>query len=1076
MGAQRYSSLLNKKHISRWGIGVLLAGFLLGTFLPSFVQAASKKADPSADAGKIVISEFRTYGPYGASDEFIEIHNRTNSSIDIEDWQIKKSSGCGSASSTPLLTIGDVSLAPGQYYLIGKKPDYTGIVDAEYSSSSSVADGGGVALLDDTGKIVDQVGMCSETEYKEGNPLAELSGNYNRSYQRGENGCADTDDNATDFSVLSPSDPQRLTDTPVRCLKVINVDSDADEYPPNVYVSGETIEIEVQFSSNVNVTGTPKLLLETGATDRTATYAGQGDTDDILIFDYTVQSGDVSADLDYVSVNSLSLNGGTIIGAVGEADLTLPEPGGAGSLSDNRDIVIDNGIDNPTTISFERYDPASEFTNEDELTFRVTFSEPVKNVDTADFSVVVSPAGTVTLEVTPVNAPVYASVYDVKVTGTYLENLEGTVELDFNTVDIVDGDNHHIPNTDPTTDEIYTVDNTAPTVTVEQAVTQNDPTGVLPVEFTAVFNEEINVSTFTGDDITVSSPGAVWSITDSGDHKEFTLSAVEIYQNGAITPSIKAGKVEDLAGNGNEASTPGIDDTVTFNDGTPPTITIQKAADQEDPTNILPIEFDIQFSEPIISSIFTTADITQNGTATGITWEITNPSGDEQNFKLSATRVTEPGALQPSIAANRVTDFVGNDNLASNSDTVTYEVPPDPTSLTILINEVGWSGTAANSSHEWIELYNPTDEQYDFSTGWKLISTDYSINIELTGIISPGGYYLLEDTKDEDNDYPNNDPIRDIDADQIYSGSMSNTGEYLKLLAPDGTVVDTANKDGGSWPAGNASPNYGSMERRGILIDSSTAWITNTGVVRNGHDAEGNEINGTPKEENWAYSVLPTPSPVPTSTPIAPTRTPTPYPFQAVVLNEVLPRPGHDWNQDGVVDVNDEFIEIINRGTSDVSLSGWYLQNLETSYRLPDVNLGAGERLALYRYTTYIALSDGGGTVRLLKTSGQIADVVTYTVVKTADRSWCRLPENGFWNTACFPTPDEENAGVGDFPALAEQQVRASCFVPDTAPDEVLLIECGLLGMQIYDAEFWDADNRPRYWVTGQTKYPVWFR
>ena len=355
--------------------------------------------------------------------------------------------------------------------------------------------------------------------------------------------------------------------------------------------------------------------------------------------------------------------------------------------------------------------------------------------------------------------------------------------------------------------------------------------------------------------------------------------------------------------------------------------------------------------------------------------------------------------------------------------------------------------------------------------GWRLISSDGGLDVALSGTIQDHGYFLLERTDQS--------TISDITADQIYAGSLSNDGEYLKLVAPDGKIVDTANMNGGDWDAGTTSPGFYSMERSGVVADSVSAWFSNPGTLRNGLDAEGNPINGTPRQANWAFSVTATPSPTPTRTPIVPTRTPTPYPNQSVVLNEVLPRPGHDWNGDGVVDVNDEFIEIINRGESSVNLSGWKLDdeyNLGSApYTLPSVTLNAGQRIAIFGYTSHIALSDGGDTVRLLKSNGDISDVVTYTVVKAADRSWCRLPEHGFWNPDCFPTPNEENAGLGDFPPFVAEQVRASCFVPDTAPAEILSIECGALGMAISNSGFWET-ALPAYWLTGHAKSPTWFR
>ncbi|MGE6275267.1 beta strand repeat-containing protein [Aeromonas media] len=107
------------------------------------------------------------------------------------------------------------------------------------------------------------------------------------------------------------------------------------------YGVGEVISIQVSFSEAVTVTGMPQLTLETGTTDRTIDYVS-GSGSNTLTFNYTVQAGDTSADLDYLSSGALGLNGGTIRDAAGNlAALTLPASGTAGSLGANEAIVID---------------------------------------------------------------------------------------------------------------------------------------------------------------------------------------------------------------------------------------------------------------------------------------------------------------------------------------------------------------------------------------------------------------------------------------------------------------------------------------------------------------------------------------------------------------------------------------------------------------------------------------------------------------------------------------------------------------------------------------------------------------
>ncbi|MBF0502939.1 MAG: fibronectin type III domain-containing protein, partial [Candidatus Riflebacteria bacterium] len=113
--------------------------------------------------------------------------------------------------------------------------------------------------------------------------------------------------------------------------------------PDGTYQTGTSIDITVQFSKVVQVTGTPQLTLETGAIDRAVNYFG-GNGSTTLTFRYTVQASDTSPRLDYLSTTALALNGGTIKDMYGnDANLVLVTPGTANSLSANKALVIGNG-------------------------------------------------------------------------------------------------------------------------------------------------------------------------------------------------------------------------------------------------------------------------------------------------------------------------------------------------------------------------------------------------------------------------------------------------------------------------------------------------------------------------------------------------------------------------------------------------------------------------------------------------------------------------------------------------------------------------------------------------------------
>src|SRR5690606_31124365 len=126
-----------------------------------------------------------------------------------------------------------------------------------------------------------------------------------------------------------------------------------------------------------------------------------------------------------------------------------------------------------------------------------------------------------------------------------------------------------------------------------------------------------------------------------------------------------------------------------------------------------------------------------------------------------------------------------------------------PPSIQVAINEVAWSGTNSDPSHEWVELYNPGGLPIDL-TGWSLVSSGVAGTpvIPLSGVIPAGGYFLLERDQNATN----------IDADLIYSGALADSGETLSLFDNLNNLIDTANGDGGMWPAGS-DINHASMER-----------------------------------------------------------------------------------------------------------------------------------------------------------------------------------------------------------------------------------------------------------------------
>lgn len=133
-------------------------------------------------------------------------------------------------------------------------------------------------------------------------------------------------------------------------IKITNIAPAVAAAVKDVSVSGtvykfktdDTITINVEFDTAVDVSGTPVINLNT---NRDAVYKIKTAAN-ILTFEYKVQAGDAASKLDYKKTSSLVLPTGTAIvnsGTSVPAKITLPAPGKTGSLGDplKTPIVVD---------------------------------------------------------------------------------------------------------------------------------------------------------------------------------------------------------------------------------------------------------------------------------------------------------------------------------------------------------------------------------------------------------------------------------------------------------------------------------------------------------------------------------------------------------------------------------------------------------------------------------------------------------------------------------------------------------------------------------------------------------------
>jgi hypothetical protein len=224
---------------------VKLTGTAGGRIKPSPDDAATGTITATATPAPVVISEFRSAGPNGAEDEFIELYNNTNAvSVDISGWSIVQLAP-GNCAATPVIiaTIpANTILQPRKHYLLvgsgyaaGTLNSYAAPEPGAPTLSPSLDDGASIGLFK-TATIegltsdnrVDAVGFISNSSQnncdllREGSALDSPVGsgsNSDYSFMRmPSDKLQDTNQNRNDFIIVSttPTTPVGSNPTPIQ--------------------------------------------------------------------------------------------------------------------------------------------------------------------------------------------------------------------------------------------------------------------------------------------------------------------------------------------------------------------------------------------------------------------------------------------------------------------------------------------------------------------------------------------------------------------------------------------------------------------------------------------------------------------------------------------------------------------------------------------------------------------------------------------------------------------------------------------------------------------------------------------
>ena len=172
----------------------------------------------------LVISQFQVGSAASFNDEFIELHNTSSSSVDLNGYRVVYRSSSGTNDVAFVEWNTSTIIPAGGYYLI-TSTNYDGAVPGNISynpttcSCSMSGTSGGLAIRFgalNSGVVIDSVGYGSASNiFVETTPAATAPNDAGNA--RKTNGCQDTDNNLNDFQILNPANPRNASSSPITC-------------------------------------------------------------------------------------------------------------------------------------------------------------------------------------------------------------------------------------------------------------------------------------------------------------------------------------------------------------------------------------------------------------------------------------------------------------------------------------------------------------------------------------------------------------------------------------------------------------------------------------------------------------------------------------------------------------------------------------------------------------------------------------------------------------------------------------------------------------------------------------------
>lgn len=357
----------------------------------------------------------------------------------------------------------------------------------------------------------------------------------------------------------------------------------------------------------------------------------------------------------------------------------------------------------------------------------------------------------------------------------------------------------------------------------------------------------------------------------------------------------------------------------------------------------------------------------------------------------------------------------------------------------------------ASDEEEFIELRNTDSVDVDLS-GWSIADASgkkYTIASDdfTSTTINNGEYFVIPQS-----------------TSKIY---LNNDGDTVYLYQPDDTLLDETTYEDAesaqSWSQTNGLWDW-STEVTEATENISVSVTNEEDSEEDSKDNTENNSSSSADAEHYETS-------------------------DAVALSEMIPNPAG-------VDSTDEWIEIVNTGSTTIHLEGWQLTDTTSYYTIGDISIAPEEYIVFEVGDTGISLNNSGDTVYLIDPYNTIINGTEYTS-STEGFAWANFEGGWQWteeltpgevNIASESTSDSDNEGddnnsdENDLDVLSISYYRSLedgqsatiegvvTVLPGTFGSQYFYIQDDEAGIQVYSysKDFPDLSIGDRVRVTGE--------